>query len=104
MPELIVDIVRFVDGAQPGIVECVMTDAWGTAHAFIDKVPIFTTAELTERSSYPQPGVIACAVLRRWHDSDGREIATIDTHEPWCVESTDGQTHFDVPTSKISGL
>ena len=104
MPELIVEIVRFVDGAQPGVVECVVTDAWGKAHAFIDKIPIFTTADLTERNSYPQPGVIACDVLKRWHDSDGREIATVDTLKPWGVESIEGRTQFDVPLSQLADL
>jgi hypothetical protein len=102
MPDLIVNIVRFVDEAQPGVVEGVMTDAWGSAHAFIDKVPLFTETQLTERSSYPQPGLIACGIIRRWRDSDGREITTVDTL--WGVESTEGQTRFDVRTSQLTGL
>jgi hypothetical protein len=101
MPELIVDIVRFIDEAQPGIAECVMTDASGAAHIFIDKVPIFTAANLTEYSSYPQRGTIACRVLRRRHEHDGREIVTVDTSDPWHVESTEGQTQFDVPASQL---
>jgi hypothetical protein len=103
MPELIVEIVRFVDETQPGVVECVMTDAWGADHVFIDKVPIFTTAGLTECSSYPQCGTIACGVLRRWHEHDGREIVTVDTSDSWHVESTEGQTQFDVLASQLVG-
>ena len=97
------NIVRLVDEAQPGFVECVMTDAWGTTHIFIDKVPIFTTADLTKNSSYPQRGVIACGVLRRWREHGGREIVTVDTSDPWQVESIEGQTQFDVPASQLIG-
>jgi hypothetical protein len=102
MPELNVDIVRFVDEAQPGVVECVLTDVWGMVHVFIDKVPIFTKANLTENSLYPQRGVIACSVLRRWHEHGDREIVTVDTSDPWHVESTEGQTQFDVLASQLT--
>jgi hypothetical protein len=104
MIALVVEIVRFVEATQPGVVECSMTDAWDRNHAFIDKVPIFTTEDLTESSSYPQRGVIECGVLRRWRDSEGREIATIDTSNPSHVESTEGQTQFDVSASELTGL
>ena len=104
MTGLVVEIVSFVDPNQPGFVECSMTDAWDRHHAFIDKVPIFTTEDLAETSSFPQRGVIGCGVLRRWHDPEGREIATIDTTNPWHVESTEGQTQFDVPASKLTDI
>jgi hypothetical protein len=96
MTGLVVEIVRFVDPHQPGVVECSMSDAWDRQHAFIDKVPIFTTEDLTETSSYPRRGVIGCDLLRRWLAPEGREIATIDTNNPSHVESTEGQTQFDV--------
>jgi hypothetical protein len=62
--DLTVQIVRFVDDYQPGIVECEFTDAGGRAHRLIDKAPIFTVSALTADSPYPQPGAVRCKLLR----------------------------------------
>ncbi|HEV8487968.1 MAG TPA: hypothetical protein VGV87_30895 [Blastocatellia bacterium] len=104
MPELTVDIIRYVDAAQPGWVECRLIDAWGKQHSVIDKVPIFTAGDLTETSAYPQPGIIACAIVRCWQDPQGRKIVTIDTNTPWGVESSTGQTQFDVLAAELTGF
>lgn len=40
MATVSVQIVRFVDDYQPGIVECQLLDAEGAVHFFIEKVPI----------------------------------------------------------------
>ena len=103
MPEVDVEIIRFVDSAQPGVVECRLLDAWGKHHTFVQKVPIFTIADLTETSAYPQQGALRCSVIRRWQDPQGREIVTVDTSNPDSVESTIGQTQFDVLTSELAG-
>ena len=41
-----VQIMRYVDGHEPGWVECEFTDAEGRKHRIIDKVPIFTARPL----------------------------------------------------------
>ncbi|MDI1443615.1 hypothetical protein [Polyangium sp. 6x1] len=41
-----VQIVRFADDAQPGWVECHLLDAHGRRWAFLEKVPVVTTARL----------------------------------------------------------
>lgn len=104
MTGLDVEIVRFVDSHQPGIVECSMTDAGGAKHLFVEKVPVVTQEDLTQNSSYPRRGVFACDVLRRWRDSNGREIATVNTEKPWGIKSTDGQTQFEVLVSALTEL
>jgi hypothetical protein len=76
----------------------------GRKHLFIEKVPVVTVEDLTEVSSYPRRGTIECVLLRQWRDSEGREIASIDTDKPWGIESTAGQTQFDVLTSQLSAL
>jgi hypothetical protein len=86
-----VQIVRFADDAQPGWVECHLLDAHGRCWSFLEKVPVVTTAPLDHQSHYPQPGIIACEVLA-WHGG----IARIDTTRPWGIESTDGETQFEV--------
>ena len=63
MPSLRVQIVRFGDAHQPGVVECQFRAADGQMHSIIDKLPIFTDAVLSSDSQYPQPGAVRCQVL-----------------------------------------
>ncbi len=63
MPSLRVQIVRFVEAYQPGIVECQFQDADGQVHSIIGKMPYFTDADLWFDSEYPQPGEVECRVL-----------------------------------------
>src|SRR5262249_13899900 len=93
---LCVQIVRFVDEHQPGWVECVFTDAEGRKHKFVDKVPIFSSDDLDERSVYPRAGGARCEVLTRWNDADGRELVRVTTARPDGVESTEGLSEFVV--------
>ena len=104
MAALDVEIIRFVDAHQPGFVECSITDARGVKHLFIEKVPVVTLEYLTENSSYPRRGTIQCILVRQWSDSEGREMASIDTGEPWGIESSDGQTRFNVLISQLTAL
>jgi hypothetical protein len=96
MPVIHVLITRFIDSSQPGFVECALTDAWGRHWTFREKVPVVSTADLDESSDYPQAGVIGCEIVRRWRDARGRDLLTVDTGRPWGVESTTGQSRFDV--------
>ena len=94
-------ITKFVDPHQPGFVECALTDAWGREWLFVEKVPVVTTAPLDEWSAYPQPGTIACEIVRRWRDAGGRELVTVDTERPSGVQSATGQTRFDLPAGQV---
>lgn len=91
MIQVPVEIVRWVDDCQPGIVECVLVDVHGHRWRFIEKLPIVTVADLDASSSYPQSGSIACQVV----EIRG-EVARIDTTKPWGVESVDGVSQFEV--------
>ena len=82
MHKVAVEIVRFSDPAQPGWVECVLRDAAGRVWTFVEKVPVVSQAMLDERSAYPQPGVIACEIVRERKDERGRVLCTIDTERP----------------------
>ena len=101
MGSVSVQIVRYVDDAQPGWAEARLRDAWGREWAFVDKVPVFTEAPLSADSGYPQPGQIACEIVRRWRDEGGREICTIDTARPDAVEAEGGGSKFDVLSEQI---
>jgi hypothetical protein len=96
-----VDIVEWVDDAQPGLVASRLVDAWGCEHTLVDKVPIFTSADLDRLSVYPQPGWLACEVVERRRDAEGRDSITITTEQPWSVASTTGTTHFEVLSEQL---
>jgi len=89
-------ITRFVDDIQPGRVECEFEDAWGKIHRFIDKTPIFTDGFLDEHSAYPVDGQITVKVIEKRPNS-----MIVTTGEPWHVESTKGETVFEVPAEAI---
>jgi len=101
MPAVAVRITRFVVQSQPGWVECVLVDAAGALHTFIEKVPILTTKDLDSCSTYPCQGSIDCHVLAQWHGANGAELSRIDTSKPWGVESTNGITEFIVSNSQL---
>jgi hypothetical protein len=46
MPHIQVQIVEFVDSNQPGWVGCTFRDANSEVHRIIDKIPLFTAANL----------------------------------------------------------
>ena len=97
-------IVDWIDDYQPGVVRCSMDDAWGRTWSFVEKVPIVTPADLSRGSSYPQPGTIACEIVRRWRDTANREIVTVDMERPWHVEAITGETLFDVLLEQLTEL
>lgn len=93
MPDLRVQIVRFVDEEpQPGIVESQFRDAQGKVHSIIDKVPLFTSADLWSDSNYPQPGFIECCVQERILSATGN-LARI-TIGAYHFEVTDESSEF----------
>ena len=67
----------------------------------VEKAPIVTVAVLDRNSSYPQPGLIACEIVREWIDQRGRRLVTISTEHPWGVTSVAGLIHFDVQPESV---
>ena len=104
MTAIIVEVRRYVDDAQPGWVECWLTDAEGRAWAFVEKVPVISTEPLDAHSRYPRQGVIACRVVERMADAGGRERVVIDTEVPWGVAATSGETRFVVSHDQLVEL
>ena len=91
-----VQITGYVDDHFPGIVSCILRDIHGRAWRFVEKAPVVSLANLTERSAYPQNGEIACRVMTRSEDPSGRATVVVDTSSPSDVESEEGQTRFEV--------
>jgi len=50
---------------------------------------------------YPQPGFIACEVIARWQDGEGRQLVRITTAKPFGVDSDKGITEFVVLSEKV---
>jgi hypothetical protein len=94
MPSFRVQIVRFVEAYQPGIVECQFLDADGQLHSIIGKMPYFTAAHLWWDSEYPQPGEVMCQVL----GPSANEAVRITLAE----ETTDERTEFVVPETDLN--
>ena len=102
MASVRIQIVRYVSDDQPGFVAGELRDAFGRIHTFEDKVPVIALANLTVDSDYPCDGVLDCEIIERWTAEDGRELARIDTENPWDIPSTDDEYHFVVLSDQIS--
>ena len=102
MAKVPVQIVRLISDRQPGFVAAELRDAYGNVHTFHDKVPIFCDGYLDADSLYPQPGVLACEVVKRWTADDGRLLALIDTEKPWDIPSTLDEYRFVVLAEQVS--
>jgi len=83
------------DEGYPTFVECQFVDAHGCTQTFNDKDAIFTKEFLDRNSDYSVAGIIGCEIIER-KIIDGREIIKIDTDLPWHIESTKGETLFEV--------
>jgi len=92
-----VEITRFIDPHNPGVVEGKLKDAEGIVHTFVDKVPIFTAELLDAGSTYPQMGDLECRVLSQSRDAAGRSLVRIRT-----IESTEGKSEFVVLATQLS--
>jgi len=102
MRDVAVQIVRFLDPHNPGVVECKLVDAKGFAHTFVDKVPIFATEVLDAQSVYPQPGSVRCRIISQSQDSEGRQLVRISTLWPDGIESSEGMSEFVVLPAQLS--
>lgn len=97
MDAVSVTIRRVVDDSFPGFVECVLVDADGHGHRFVDKAPVLGgPSDLSVDNVFPQPGHIACVVQEEWTDESERKRVRVDTVEPWGIASTAGETCFTV--------
>src|ERR1039457_6320022 len=97
-----VEITRWVDDYQPGIVECRLVDADGNEWHFIEKVPVVTSDRpVSASSTFPTEGAIACRSVAQMEDGGGRRTVRITTEHPFHVSAVDGQTIFDVRPDQL---
>ncbi len=102
MTSVRVEITKWSDDYQPGIVECKLIDATGREWLFVEKSPLVTDDDSLGASSvYPTNGLIACRVLAYIEDLSRRRTVRITTEDPWQIASVNGQTIFDVHPEQI---
>ena len=101
MPTVSVQITRIVDDNFPGFVECILVDAHGTAHTFIEKVPIVSSDSLSTASIFPCSGGIPCEISKECQDETDRPLVKVCTERSCGVESTSGETRFTVRSSQL---
>lgn len=99
---LSVTIVKLVDDAFPGWVECTLVDAAGVRHVFVDKVPVVTDERVDDSTSLPRWGSIACTRVSSRTNADGHELVSVDTNEPHAVASTTGTVRFEVFAEQLT--
>ncbi len=103
MPSLLVNVVRYVsDDPQPGIVECVFTDAYGQSHFFHEKTAYVSAENLLLSSNYPVDGDFECEIVEELTDQFGNSLLRICTERPWDLISLAGETNFVVKSSQIN--
>ncbi|NVO12076.1 MAG: hypothetical protein HXX16_19110 [Bacteroidales bacterium] len=104
MKAIKIKIVSFISNDQPGWVECKFIDAWNREHTIHDKVPIVTDQYLDEKSDYPRDGVVACELIKKWIDQNGRKIFTVTTDRPWSIDTLEGLSEFDLLELQLTEL
>jgi hypothetical protein len=100
MPNIAVEITRYVDASFPGWVEFVLDDARGVRWSFVDKVPVVSAEDLTEASDYPRSARIECEVVSDPAIEEAG-LVKIDTSRPWGIETKDGTSTFVVHHSQL---
>lgn len=103
MPAVSIQITSCVDDHFPGWVECVLMDARGAAHTFVEKISVVCAGGLGMDSAYPCHGAIQCEIKKQWKDQAGRAFAQICTDQPWGVASVHGQSLFTVFSAQLVG-
>lgn len=92
------------DSGYPTFVECILVDARGKRHEFIEKVPVLSVEHITTESEFPIESKFACEVESEWVDSSGLTLVRVNTQKPWGVESTSGVSVFDVLASQLDEM
>ena len=101
MPRFEVKIVRVIDEAFPGFVECSFADAHGHQHTVHEKAPVVSSEVITARSKFPRCGFISCEVSSRRKDEVGRVLLQVDTTRPHGIESSSGQAKFELLPEQV---
>ena len=84
------------EGAFPGFVECKLTDVHGREHSFVEKVPVVSAEHISDESTFPVAGYIRCEIESEVEYEKDHVLVRVDTTRPDWIESTSGQTKFEL--------
>ena len=84
------------DTSYPEIVLCHFFDINNTKHEFIEKWPVVSDASFS--GIFPVDCLIGCSVIE-----DRGTSLLVNTHSPWGIESTKGETTFEVSAEILVG-
>jgi hypothetical protein len=60
-----------------------------------------TDESLSELSTYPRRGSLACEVVTSHVNDDGSALVQIDTSRPWGIEASDETTKFMIRREQL---
>ena len=101
MPKFEVKIMRIVDEAFPVFIECKFVDAHGQEHTILEKAPVVSSEVVSSRLVFPLSGHVACEVHSERKDEAGRVLLQVDTARPHGIESSSGQTMFELLAQQV---
>lgn len=86
---------RLIDGSSyPEIVLCEFTDFKGKKHEFAEKWPVISNEEFG--NTFPKHCSIGCVIVE-----EKEKVYTVNTDQPWGIESIEGKTIFEVDKNMI---
>lgn len=98
MPALKAFVVRVVDEAQPGWVECRFTDADGVEHVVVENAPVVADGDALLEGRFPVPALLECVVLG---PASAGMAVRVDIDRPWGLQSDAGLTEFRVEPEQL---
>jgi hypothetical protein len=97
-----VTVVAWHENSPPGFVLCSLVDRSGKDWRIILKYYDVTKEELGPDSGYPLSGLVACQVLERGVDENGKGAAKIELDVPLENLNENGVDQFDIFTDQLT--
>ena len=82
------------DSAYPEVVLCEFIDANDNQHKVIEKWPVISGEKF--ENVFPKDCFIGCTVLEEKFES-----CIVTTEQPWCIETEEGKTIFEIHKSLL---
>lgn len=82
------------DSSYPEIVLCEFADFKGIKHEFIEKWPVISSEKFD--NIFPKCCSIGCVIIE-----ERTKTYTVNTDQPWGIESTEGNTIFEIDTNML---
>jgi hypothetical protein len=81
----------------PGWIKCVLIDARGESHIFIEKIPVFCA----DWNQSPANASLDCMLEGRTLGESNQILCHVSSKKPWGLESIDGRSEFIVTEAQF---